>query len=171
LPKLALGAAAALAAISLSSGDAQAITYQVTVNSIRYNVTTFTGRQNLNPEKFNSISMPWFTGTTNSSLASQFAIASGAQSSGANGTDIGPYFTYRIAANATFSRAYSASSGDVNAQKSIGLTYTYAILADPVPAPGPLPLFGAAAAFGFSRQLRRRIQVARKPLATSQPRA
>ena len=61
LPKLAHGAAAAMAAISLSSGDAQAITYQVTVNSIRYNVTTFTGKQNLNPEKFNGILMPWYT--------------------------------------------------------------------------------------------------------------
>jgi hypothetical protein len=29
--------------------------------------------------------------------------------------------------------------------------------------PGPLPLFGAAAAFGFSRRLRQRIQLSKTP--------
>ena len=35
--------------------------------------------------------------------------------------------------------------------------------------PGPLPLFGAAAAFGFSRKLRKRIKLAPGALASSQP--
>jgi hypothetical protein len=39
----------------------------------------------------------------------------------------------------------------------------------PTAAPGPLPLFGAAAAFGFSRKLRKRIQGARLPIGSSQP--
>jgi hypothetical protein len=39
------------------------------------------------------------------------------------------------------------------------------------PAPGPLPLFGAAAAFGFSRKLRRRIKLAPNALGSALPRA
>jgi hypothetical protein len=41
-------------------------------------------------------------------------------------------------------------------------TYATATLAPPPPpaaVPGPLPLFGAAAAFGMSRRLRRKIQL------------
>jgi hypothetical protein len=40
-PRLALGAAAALAAISLSPGSAQA--FVVTVGCVQYDVTSFTG--------------------------------------------------------------------------------------------------------------------------------
>ena len=39
------------------------------------------------------------------------------------------------------------------------------------PAPGPLPLFGAAAAFGFSRKLRQRIKLAPAALGSSLPQA
>jgi hypothetical protein len=38
--------------------------------------------------------------------------------------------------------------------------------APPADVPGPLPLFGAAAAFGYSRRLRRRVSLSR---AASQP--
>jgi hypothetical protein len=34
-------------------------------------------------------------------------------------------------------------------------------------APGPLPIFGAAAAFGFSRNLRRRIKNSVNPVSSS----
>lgn len=33
---------------------------------------------------------------------------------------------------------------------------TFEALAQPIPAPGPLPLLGLSAAFGFSRRLRKR---------------
>lgn len=39
----------------------------------------------------------------------------------------------------------------------------------PAPVPGPLPLFGAAAAFGFSRKLRKRIQESRLTDGSCQP--
>ncbi|MFM7269843.1 MAG: hypothetical protein ACKOZT_14895 [Cyanobium sp.] len=42
--------------------------------------------------------------------------------------------------------------------------YTWAqasLCTAPAAVPGPLPLFGAGAAFGFSRRLRKRIQAAR----------
>jgi hypothetical protein len=62
LLKLALGAAAALAAINLSPGSAQA--YVMMVLGVQYNVTTFTGTCNDNTSKFqtpaNGGNMPWF---------------------------------------------------------------------------------------------------------------
>jgi hypothetical protein len=39
------------------------------------------------------------------------------------------------------------------------------------PAPGPLPVLGAGAAFGFSRKLRKRIKLARVAMGSSLPRA
>jgi hypothetical protein len=47
------------------------------------------------------------------------------------------------------------SNADVNNTTSNSLMFTPA---SSVSVPGPLPLFGAAAAFGWSRQLKRRIQ-------------
>ena len=37
--------------------------------------------------------------------------------------------------------------------------------------PGPLPVLGAVAAFGFSRKLRKRVKLAQGALGSSQPRA
>ena len=75
-PKQALGAAAALAAISLSPGSAQA--FVVTVNSVQYDVTTFTGSYDGNISKFSPPPapgvMPWWN---NSNLAIDFATALG----------------------------------------------------------------------------------------------
>jgi hypothetical protein len=62
--QVALGAATALAAISLSPGSAQA--FVVTVNSVQYDVTTFTGTYNDNISKFETAAnggvMPWWGG-------------------------------------------------------------------------------------------------------------
>jgi hypothetical protein len=80
LPKLALGAAAALAAISLSPGSAQA--YVVTVGQLQYDVTTFTGSYNSQPSKFNnppSGVMPWWRSQAD---AFAFIAASGTSPSG-----------------------------------------------------------------------------------------
>ena len=81
--QLALGAAAALAAISLSPGSAQA--FVVTVGGLQYDVTTFTGSYNNfngspngNTSKFetaaNGGSMPWWN---SQSLAIDFSLAVG----------------------------------------------------------------------------------------------
>ena len=39
--------------------------------------------------------------------------------------------------------------------------------ASPAAVPGPLPLFGAAAAFGFSRKLRKRIKSSTNAISSS----
>ena len=62
--QVALGAAAALAAISLSPGSAQA--FVVNVGGVQYDVTTFTGTYNDNISKFETAAnggvMPWWGG-------------------------------------------------------------------------------------------------------------
>jgi hypothetical protein len=74
--QVALGAAAALAAISLSPDSAQA--YVVTVGGVQYDVTTFTGTANNNTSNFataaNGGVMPWWG---SSASAQEFATAVG----------------------------------------------------------------------------------------------
>jgi len=192
-PKLALGVAAALAALSLSPGQAQAAcapgtaagTCRVTVGQLQYDVTTFTGSYNGNSSKFqtpaNNGEMPWWTGTntgTSNSLATAFATEVGDYFGGVNnafGFTNGPYFAYR--ADSSFVDAVSKFIGIGNSTFDYvsGLTdfnvYAKAALYSSPAAsvPGPLPLFGAGAAFGFSRQLRKRIQASRLAAGSGQP--
>jgi hypothetical protein len=179
LLQVALGAAAALAAISLSPGSAQA--YVVTVGGVQYDVTTFTGSYNNfngspngNTSKFetaaNGGSMPWWN---SQSLAIDFSLAVG--------NNFGANLQYAYLANAcgggnpyictvgviTWNGSTYGGTG-VNASDSQTYAVASQILA---PAPGPLPLFGAAAAFGFSRKLRNRIQGSRQPMGSALPQA
>jgi len=193
LPKLALGAAVALAA--LSPGSAQAacapgtpsLTCRVTVGGLEYDVTYFTGNYNLNQNKFGLPPapgvMPWWG---NSSTALDFATAVG-DGLGAPTKDNppnGPYFAYQLSSIGTLPTVRFALRS--NGANPIAITtaeadynnpgpWAQAVLVPPTtrPAsvPGPLPLFGAGAAFGFSRQLRKRIQASRLPAGSGQPRA
>ncbi len=76
LPKLALSAAAALAAISLSPGSAQA--FVVNVGGQDWDVSTFTGTYDANTSKFalpaNGGVMPWWGSRV---LVSQFTSSVG----------------------------------------------------------------------------------------------
>jgi hypothetical protein len=179
--QLALGAAAALAAISLSPGSAQA--YVVTVDDIQYDVTTFTGSYNDNISKFETAAnggvMPWYSGNLDDTLAFKFASAVASSTGSTNGDGaLGPLFSYK------------ATPGEMGSIDGIiykidtfqalpagfapGFEYTYAVATlytAPTPAPSPLPLFGAAAAFGFSRQLRKRIKRAPAALGSALPQA
>lgn len=190
LPKPALGAAVALAALSLSTGSAHAACEagsvantlcRVTVGGLKYDVTVFTGNYFADPSKFataaNGGAMPWWTGGS-SATAIAFATAVGNYFGSTLNINFaqpsGPMFAYRgyssgSLAMATFGNG-SQSVVDVLWDKSTTQFFAQATLyTPPVPAPGPLPLFGAGAAFGFSRKLRKRIQVARRPLASSLP--
>jgi hypothetical protein len=173
---LCFGAAASLAAIAFS--PAQANAYVVTVGGVQYNVTTFTGSYNANASNFdlpaNGGVMPWWG---NTALASDFATQVSSFFGYPNGpgigcaTSCGPFFGY--AANLGsfpnhFSKAYARTAegpvNDVVAQPQTA-SFTWAQVS-PVTTPGPLPLLGAAAACGFSRRLRTRIQTSRHPLAS-----
>ena len=97
--------------------------------------------------------------------SSIYAATQGGLSISTNG---GSSFTNYTTANGLGSntvRGVYADGGNIYAATSGGLGI--AQQSDPTPSgvPGPLPLFGAASAFGFSRKLRRRLRAA----ATASP--
>ena len=178
--QLALGAAADLAAISLSPGSAQA--YVVTVGGTQYDVTNFTGSADANAVKFNTTAnggmMPWYG---NQSLAIDFALA--VQGFFVNRTVYATNYTFNLDPNVDDNMAgifWDTQYGtqptpvpclDCFTGGSTGGAFheKYAVATEVPPVPAPLPLFGAAAAFGFSRQLRKRIKSAPAAVATSLP--
>jgi len=183
----ALGAAAALVAISLSPGSAQA--YVVTVGGVQYDVTTFTGSYDDNTSKFETAAnngvMPWWGSSSN---ATAFASAVGTNL-GTPNNPYGPLFAHSYDPNyedgtgviisivfADFIQGNTIFNNGIINPSDPFTVYAQATLYTaptpaPAPAPGPLPLFGAAAAFGFSRKLRKRIKLAPGVLASSQPMA
>ena len=176
--KTALKAAfgAAVVAGVLGAGQAQALV--VNVNGQNWNVTTFTGSYNDNSFKFNTPAnggvMPWWTGSlSSSSLARQFAIAVGLSLGTANPSEYsngGPFFPYYLGAGNTsvFSCYWRQTTQDTRCGLGSDLTsnFTWA-QAELAPAPGPLPALGAAAAFGFSRKLRKRINAGTNPASST----
>ena len=190
--QVALGAAAALAAISLTPGSAQAAcdpaspanTCRVTVGSVQYDVTTFTGSYDLNTSKFataaNNGVMPWWGSSSN---ATAFASTVGT-TLGIPNDPYGPFFAHSydpiydpigegsspavfaavVQGNTTYNN-YDVQAADPFSVYAQATLYT----APSAPAPGPLPLFGAAAAFGFSRKLRKRIKLAPNALGSALP--
>ena len=188
MPKLALGAVVALAALSFSPGSAQA--YVVTVGQLQYDVTTFTGQYNSNTSKFqtaaNGGGMPWWNSTA---LAQQFATALGTSLGIVNTCSLaincGPLFSYSrrpgfvvpFLENWRFDQSASGGVGGVlpdnsvdgRAFRSWAQATLYDAPASDASAPAPLPLFGAGAAFGFSRKLRKRIKLTPAALGSSLP--
>ena len=170
--KLALGLTGALAAISLSSGSAQAIV--VTVGGAQFDVTTFLGSNNNYVSDFETAAnggvMLWWG---NATLALDFATALGSNF----GSEIiaqnggGPYLAYDTQGASTSFWLYNfdvATPGIVDGFIGNEQTRYYAqATLIPSPAPAPLPILGPAAAFGFSRKLRKRIKLAPAALGSS----
>ena len=162
----ALGAVATLATIGLSQGSAQA--YVVSVYGVQYDVTTFTGSYDNYTGNFQSGMMPWWG---NQAAAMEFANAVGAQLN-TNAWSGGPLFgytppiwivedgimLYRSPVNTVKYWYGDIYNGSVFAEEDY--VWAKATLASPpaASAPGPLPILGAAAAFGASRKLRSRIK-------------
>ena len=185
LLKGALGAAVALTAFSLSPGSAHAAcdpaspanTCRVTVGGLQYDVTTFTGSYDNDTSKFATAAnlgvMPWWG---NSNLAGDFASEVGSAAGYPNG-GFSPFFAYEIDQNqeiaVNYASAYIPGVFGGSYPTSNSFVYSQAVLYSTPAAsvPGPLPLFGTAAAFGFSRQLRKRIQGSRLQVGSGQPRA
>ncbi len=175
-PRQALGAAVALAAISLSPGSAQA--FVVTVSGQQYDVTTFTGTYNSNTIKFQTAAnggmMPWWGSPT---LSQDFAAAVANSLGTPNyGGVYGPIFGYKYSSSFVNGKIYNNTTHAVNnAAPGPTETQTWAqatLYTPPAAAvPAPLPLFGTAAAFGFSRKLRKRIKLAAGSLGSALPRA
>jgi hypothetical protein len=158
-------AALVAATAAFSSADA-AHAVPVVVNGTTYDVTTFTGSYNSNSSRFTTNEMPWFG---SQSLAQQFATAVGIQLGKPNLGSGGPYFAFSIGTDPEGRPQVSASYYEfgsiiptvtgIGAGENFNGTYAFVSAPAPSAVPGPLPLFGAAAAFGMSRRLRRRIKL------------
>jgi hypothetical protein len=148
---LACGTALAAACLALGGGAAQA--YVVSISGVRYDVTTFTGDYNNNASRFTTAEMPWWG---SSALAQTFATAVD------NNVGVAPNFGYAVNGGLVSSWGYrqppaQPSAGIYNFTSPQGEPNSYAIASLVVErTPAPLPLLGAAAAFRFSRRLRRR---------------
>ena len=171
LVKLALGVALSMGL--LTAGQAQALV--VNVGGQDWDVTTFTGTYNNNRSKFATADkggvMPWWG---NADLATIFALSVNHSLSSIhpweyNGDPVGPRFAEKIfAANfgdtpgpqayvkVGFRLFYESYQGTGNFRD---VTWARAVAYQAPSVPGPLPILGAAATFGFSRQLRRRLKL------------
>jgi hypothetical protein len=182
LAKSALGAAVALGTIT--AGQAQA--YVVDVGGVQYDVTTFSGSYNSNIGNFalpaNGGVMPWWG---SQSLANEFALAVGdnlgypqLNQLFCTPDECGPLFATSFTAAFgvppdDFAATVFATSIRTNVQPvpltdRVVVTSEQAVWAQAqeiippaAPVPGPLPALGAAAAFGASRQLRKRINASK----------
>lgn len=131
----------------------------VNVSGIDYNVTTFTGSYNDFSSRFSVTEMPWFGKAT--TTVDAFVSAVGAQLGFPNslGGNLTPFYARSIGSNvqvrATDSTAVVFGTAILLTQSRVYAVATEVSASAPVP--GPLPLFGAAAAFRWSRRLRSRI--------------
>jgi hypothetical protein len=186
--KTVFGAAVAMGV--LGAGQAHALV--VTVNGQDWDVTTFYGTYIDNSTKFNTETpvnggvMPWFgIGATETLdlLADVFATAVGGRLGFPNGPLAanepptgGPFFAWQVTSNPTVNdvtlvgRYISVSNcvplgdpADCGLDRGLVNDRTEVTWAQATPVPGPLPVLGAAAAFGFSRKLRKRIKTSTNP--------
>jgi len=153
-------------AVLASANAANALTVPVVVNGTTYDVTTFVGTYNDNSSRFTTTEMPWFG---SESSAEQFAIAVGTQLGLPVFGNAGPFFAYSIRTDprggvTLGNYSYESLSNPPGVSTTVSgasFSASYAVASAQAPSavPGPLPLFGAAAAFGMSRRLRRRIKL------------
>jgi hypothetical protein len=157
-------------ALPLLSGlPAAAVT--VTIGTDSYDVTVFSGSYASNTSLFQALSpgmMPWLADATGDS-ASVFATQVFAQLGAGPTSGYGPVFAYEVGASGVVGLSQSLSDPLSQNQESNALDtpVAYAIatpLGSPLsPVPSPLPVFGAMAAYGWSRKMRKQLRD-RQPL-------
>ncbi len=160
---------AVLGCLALSATPASAI--QVVVSGATYEVTTFTDSYDNASSRFTTTEMPWWG---NQTLAQNFRDAVGTSLGHPNaGGFLGPLFSYQTSGDpgrcfttlcVVSAIQYIGGTDDSNFEfSSDSRAFAIATVVPPASnaVPGPLPLFGAAAAFGWSRRLRSRIASSR----------
>lgn len=175
---LVVGVTAALGAVIAPA--AGAVSLDLTVNGQRWRLDTVTTTYVASQGLFNTPaaggSMPWWgdgTGTLATAFATALLAADPSQSvfgypnSGTGGTanQRSPFFAWEwrsTAPNVSYVSIElptpSISPDGANSYKLNQATSREWFIASAIQqVPGPLPLFGAAAAFGWSRRLRRRL--------------
>lgn len=182
LPGRVAGAAVGALVAGLVLSDSEAHALIVNVGGQDYEVTKFTGSYIDNSSKFETAAnggvMPWWNSQTDAeAFASAVGTNLGLPNAGTSyfPSGFGPYFAWEKSWNYGPGGYYASDAamvdnvGNVYSMHSSGpyigpadvVTWAQATL---VPAagsanvPGPLPAVGLAVAFGFSRQLRKRIK-------------
>jgi len=154
----------------LGAGQAQALV--VNVGGKTYDVTTFLSSNTGSPQFALPPApgvMPWWN---NQTLAAQFASAVGSGLGAPNGNGRGAFFGFNN--TPAFNCFGQQTAGNVCS----AFFDSSAVLIDSFEGdrtwaqanelvPGPLPVFGAAAAFGFSRKLRKRIKGSANAISSS----
>lgn len=140
----------------LSASPAGAVGVIIGGNS--YDVTVLSTSYGANTSVFQSPPsglMPWWG---NDLLASEFAAQVYNLLGPGWDSNYGPIFAHRESIGQVLGIVQSVTDpfDQIDVTSASNATFTYAIATAPVP--GPLPLFGAAAAFGWSRQLRKRLE-------------
>lgn len=154
---LAISAPILTAATLLSSNPAHAISTTVTIDGFNYTITTFTG--SYDATLFTTNKMPWWSNPQN---VDTFITAVGTRLGFPNYNGFGgPFFATSVSGTDITSRYLVQTTGAIsNNTTPTFVSYTYAILEnDPTPVPGPLPVFGALAAFSWSRKLRSKLKI------------
>lgn len=159
----ALAMAAAVAASVATAVPASA--FVVNVGGQDYDVKSVFGSFEANASLLQS--QVWWG---NGSLAQQFAAAVGTNLGGfSNGGFSGPFFPIEFGPFGDTNNGFSYQAADFpvaglpegvrnyGTPNDFRWNYAYAERVSPSSVPGPLPLFGAAAAFGWSRRLRKRL--------------
>lgn len=127
--------------------------YDVTLSSASY--LTSTNAFQLPPAG----QMPWWGDDL---LASDFALEVLNQLGPGWDANYGPVFAHGVSVSEVLGIAQSLTDIndqiDVTPSRSATVSYAIASALPSAPVPGPLPLFGATAAYGCSRQLRQRIR-------------
>jgi len=144
-------------------GAAPASAFTVTVGSIDYDVTVLNSSYNSNSALFQlppTGQMPWWGSDT---LAINFAQQVYDQLGSGPTSGYGPVFAYELSGTDILGISQNLtntlSQKDETIADSVDVNYAIATPLNSAPAsvPAPLPVFGAAAALGWSRQLRKRI--------------
>jgi hypothetical protein len=158
---LTLSATVALPLLSVAPASA----FTVTVNSIDYDVTVFNGSYNSNSALFQvppAGQMPWW-GDSTGNLAAEFAQQVYNNLGPGPTSGYGPVFAFEITGTDILGISQNLTSTlsqiDETIANNVDVNYAIATPLNSAPTfvPAPLPVFGAAAAFGWSRQLRKRI--------------
>ena len=173
LAKKALGAAVVMGV--LGAGQAQALV--VTVDNQQWDVTTFEGTYNNNVPLLQS-QVWWGSQATAESFAS--AVGDGLSFRNLLGT-VGPAFAFRTSQTSVplvgtvrwVNASAETSLGDnidltiLRSTRFTWATATKVTAPNSESVPGPLPLLGLGAVFGFSRKLRKRIKLHKGTSAVS----
>jgi hypothetical protein len=137
--------------------------FTVTVGSADYDVTVFNGSYDSNPDDFQlppAGKMPWWGSDM---LAINFAQQVYNQLGPGPTVGYGPVFAYELSGSDILGISQNLSNAlsqnDETIANNFDVNYSIATPLNSAPTfvPAPLPVFGAAAAFGWSRQLRKRI--------------